>query len=63
MVTDESINLAQELLAKQFPRISGLMDTCLGKMHQFGIIPVDTLYTAPSCWLYALGVHIKYGNK
>ena len=33
MLTDESINLAQKLLAKQFPGISGLMDTCLGKRH------------------------------
>ena len=44
MLTNESINLAQKLLAKQFPGISGLMDTCLGKMHQFGIIPVDKSY-------------------
>ena len=44
MLTDESISLAQKLLAKQFPGISGLMDTCLGKLHQFGIIPVDKPY-------------------
>ena len=44
MLTDESINLAQVLLVKQFPGISGLMNTSLRKMHQFGIIPVDKLY-------------------
>ena len=44
MLTDKSINLAQKRLAKQFPGISGLMDTCLGKLHQFGIIPVDKPY-------------------
>ena len=44
MLTDEPINLAQKLLAKQFTEISGLMDTCLGKLHQFGIIPVDKPY-------------------
>ena len=44
MLTDESINLAQKLLVKQFPGISGLLGTCLGKMHQFGIILVDKPY-------------------
>ena len=44
MLTDESINLAQVLLVKQFPGISGLMDTSLRKMHQFEIIPVDKIY-------------------
>ena len=44
MLSDESINLAKKLLAEQFPGISGLMDTCLGKLHQFGIIPVDKSY-------------------
>ena len=44
MLTDESINLAQNLLAKQFPGISVFLDTCLGKMHQAEIIPVDKPY-------------------
>ena len=44
MLTDEAINLAQYLLAKQFPGISEFMDTCLGKMHQFEIILVDKPY-------------------
>ena len=43
MLTGESINLAQNLLAKQFPGILGLRDTSPGKMHQFEIIPVDKL--------------------
>ena len=44
MLTGKSINLAQNLLVKQFPEISGFMDTCLGKMHQFEIVPVDKPY-------------------
>ena len=44
MLTDELINLAQKLLVKQFPGISGLLGTCLGKMHQFGIILVYKPY-------------------
>ena len=44
MLTGKSINLAQNLLAKQFPGISGFMDTCLGKMHQYEIIPVNKPY-------------------
>ena len=44
MVRDESINLDKNLLAKQFPGISGFMDTCLGEMHQFEIISVDEPY-------------------
>ena len=44
MLTDESINLAQNLLVKLFPGILGLRDTCLGKMHQFEIIQLDKSY-------------------
>ena len=44
MLTDDSINLAQNLFVKQFLRILGLMDTCLGKMYQSEIIPVDKPY-------------------
>ena len=44
MLTDESINLSQNLLAKKLPRISSLMDAWLGKMHQFEIISVDKIY-------------------
>ena len=56
MLTDESINLAQNLLAKHFPGISGFMDTCLGKIYQSEIIPVDKryvqlLYAGPLHWV------------
>ena len=37
MPTDESINLAQSILTKQFPNIAGFMDTCLGKTQQFDV--------------------------
>ena len=38
MLTDESINLAQSILAKQFPNIAGFMDTCLVKTQQFDVV-------------------------
>ena len=31
MLTDESINIAQNILKKQFPKIAGLQDTVIGK--------------------------------
>ena len=56
MLTDESINLAQNLLAKQYPGNSGLIDTCLEKMNQFEIYPVDKpyiqlLHALPKHWV------------
>ena len=68
MLTDESIKLAQKLLAKQFPGISGLMDTCLEKLHQFGIIPVDKpyiqlLHAGSMHWVCILNMETsKYDN-
>ena len=44
VLTNGSINLAQNLLVKQFPGILGLRNTCLGKMYQLEVIPVDKLY-------------------
>ena len=41
ILTNESINTVQALLAKQLSGISGIMDACLGKMSQFELIPVD----------------------
>ena len=41
ILTNESINTVQTLLAKQLSGISGIMDACLGKMRQFELIPVD----------------------
>ena len=43
ILTNESINTVQTLLAKQLSEISGIMDACLGKMRQFELIPVDKL--------------------
>ena len=37
VLTDESTNLTQSILAKQFPNIAGFMDTCLGKTQQFDV--------------------------
>ena len=41
MLTDESINIAQNLLLSQFPKISGFQDTVIGKTQQFEIIKSD----------------------
>ena len=43
ILTNESINTVQTLLAKQLSGISEIMDACLGKMRQFELIPVDKL--------------------
>ena len=38
MLSDESINLAQNLLKEQFPKISGFQDTVIGKTQSFDIV-------------------------
>ena len=37
MLTDESINLAMQILKRKFPDIDGLENTPYGKVHQFCI--------------------------
>ena len=44
MITGRLINSAQNVLVKQFSGVLGLRNTCLGKMHQFEVIPVDKPY-------------------
>ena len=44
ILTDESISLAQNLSAKQPPRISKSMDAFLRKMHESELIPVVKPY-------------------
>ena len=41
MVTDESINMAQQMLADQFPEFEGFFDTALGATQSFDIIKSD----------------------
>ena len=38
MLTDESINIAQNIIHKQFPNIGGLQDTVIGKTQFFGVV-------------------------
>ena len=38
MLSDESINLAQNLLKEQFPKISGFQNTVIGKTQSFDIV-------------------------
>ena len=44
MLTDESVNIAQNLLKMQFPHIGGLQDTVIGKTQAFDIIKSDEKY-------------------
>ena len=41
MLSDESINLAQNLLKEQFPELSGFQDTVIGKTQSFDIVKTD----------------------
>ena len=44
MLSDDSINLAMNLLHQQFPEIGGLTDTSIGKCQQFDIVPSESKY-------------------
>ena len=45
MLTDESINIAQNLLHNQFPLISRFNDSCLGKTQHFDVVQRENPYT------------------
>ena len=44
MLTDETINIAQNILKKQFPKIAELQDTVIGKTQAFDIIKNEEKY-------------------
>ena len=44
MLTDESINIVQNILKKRFPKIAGLQDTVIGKTKAFDIIRNEERY-------------------
>ena len=44
MLTDESINIAQNILKKQFSKTAGLQDTVTGKTQAFDIIRNEEKY-------------------
>ena len=44
MLTNESINIAQSLLSKQFPKAYGFQDTVIGKPREFGMILTEKNY-------------------
>ena len=44
MLTDESINIAQRLLSKPFPKVCGFQDTVIGKLQEFDVIPTEKNY-------------------
>lgn len=44
MLSDESVNLSQIILKRQFPGFICFMDTCLGKTQPFEVVPRDRPY-------------------
>ena len=44
MLTDESINIAQSLLSKQFPKICRFQDAVIGKLQEFEVILTEKNY-------------------
>ena len=61
MLTDESINIAQILLQKQFPNIGGFQDTVIGKVQEFDTIPgskkyIQILHAGSLHWLCVANV-------
>ena len=44
MLIDESINVAQSLLSKQFPKVCGFQETVIGKLQEFDVIPTEKNY-------------------
>ena len=61
MLSDESINLAQNLLKEQFPEISGFQDTVIGKTQSFDIVETDEnfiqlLHVGSLHWVYVANV-------
>ena len=44
MLNKESINKAQSLLSKQFPKIFGFPETIIRKLQEFHVIPTEKNY-------------------
>ena len=58
MLTDESINIAQNILKKQFSKNAGLQDTVIGKTQAFDMIRneekyMQILHAGSFHWIYA----------
>ena len=57
MLTDESINIAQKILKKQFSKNAGLQDTVIGKTQAFDMIRneekyIQILHAGSFHWIY-----------
>ena len=68
MLSDESINLAQNLLHEQFPHLFGLVDTSIGKWREFDIVPSDEpyvqiLHAGSLHWVCVANVGEKVNNQ
>ena len=44
ILTDESINIAQSLLSKQFLKVCSFQNTVIGKLQEFDVIPTGKSY-------------------
>ena len=61
MLSDESINLAQNLLKEQFPKISGFQDTVIGKTQSSNIVKtndkfIQLFHVGSLNWVYVASV-------
>ena len=68
MLSDESINIAQNLLKQQFPNLNGLVDTSVGKCQEFDIIPakqryVQILHAGSLHWVCVASVKENENNQ
>ena len=64
MLSDKSINIAQSLLLKQFPKICGFQDTVIGKLQEFDTIPteknyIQILHDSSLHWVYVANMESK----
>ena len=48
MLTDESVNIAQNILSDQFPGFGGFQDTVIGKTQAFDVVKSAEPYTVNS---------------
>ena len=54
MITDESINIAQNLLSSQFPQLKGLENSTLGPINGFSVFRdqfIQVLHTGSAHWI------------
>ena len=68
MLTDESINIAQNLLGQQFPEIDGFFDRVVGQMQSFPVMKslrkyIQILHTGNLHWVCTANLDDKRQNN